>query len=246
MRKVYKKNEDKSALVDLRTHKKIFHSVVIVHIVIISIIIVWGFLIEFFKPERPKSITVSLSSLPTPPGVSPAYTPPIKKTKPKAVAKKVKKKVKNKAKKKPRKKWKAAKKIKVSRQLVYVKPTRTRSQIKPMNKKKLLVFLSQNRVKIRSNTQSANIAQSYENNVGAYLYQLWDTPDKNLLNGQGPEVKIQLNIAANGKLLSAKILKLSGITAMDNSVQKLLRKVKYLPSPSNGGRKITLILEVIE
>jgi TonB family protein len=237
--KFYKQDEAKTALVNLRTRKKIFHVVLITHIVIISMILVWGLAVEFFKPKRPKSITVSLYTPPVNPG-PPAYTPPKTKTKPKAATKKTPKK---KVIKKPKKKWKAAKKIKVSRDLVYVKPVKTRPRIKPMDKQKLLNYLKQNRVKIRSNT---SIAQSYENSVGAYLYQLWDTPDKSLLNGKHPEVKIQLNIAANGKLLNARILKPSGITAMDKSVQKLLQKVKYLPAPSNGAKKITLILEVIE
>jgi hypothetical protein len=33
---------------------------------------------------------------------------------------------------------------------------------------------------------------------------------------------------------------------MDKSVQELLKKVKYLPIPKGGAKKITLILEVIE
>lgn len=240
--------KDKTALVDSRTRKKIFHSVVIVHIVIISTILVWGFLVEFFKTKQPKSITVSLYTPPTNPG-PPAYTPPKKKSKStakKTPKKKIIKKPKKKNKKRPRKKWKAAKKIKVSKDLVYVKAVKTRPQIKPMSKQKLLNYLKQKNVKIRSNTKNTGIAQSYENSVGAYLYQLWDTPDKSLLNGKRPEVKIQLNIAANGKLLNARILKPSGITAMDKSIQKLLQKIKYLPIPSKGAQKITLILEVIE
>ena len=238
--KFHKQDEAKAALVDLRTRKKIFHAVLITHVVIISIILVWGFAVEFFKPKRPKSITVSLYTPPTNSG-SPAYTPP--KTKTKTAAKKTPKK---KVIKKPKKKWKPAKKIKVSKDLVYVKPVKTRPRIKPMDKQKLLNYLKQNRVKIRSNTKNTGIAQSYENSVGAYLYQLWDTPDKSILGNKRPEVKIQLNIAANGQLLNARILKPSGVAAMDKSVQKLLQKLKYLPVPSNGAQKITLILEVIE
>jgi TonB family protein len=259
-----KQNDDKAALVDPRTRKKIFHSVVIAHVVIISTILIWGFAAEFFKPKRPKSITVSLYTPPTNPG-PPAYTPP--KAKPKAAAKKKpkkkvtkrpkknpKKKVikrpkkipKKKTSKKPKKKWKPAKKIKVSRDLVYVKPVKTRPQIKPMDKQKLLNYLKQNRVKIRSHAQTTGLAQSYENSVGAYLYQLWETPDKSILGNKRPEVKVLLNIAANGQLLDAKILKPSGLAAMDKSIQKLLQKVKYLPVPSGGARKITLILEVVE
>jgi len=237
--KVYKQDEDKTVLVDEHTHKKIFHSVVIAHVVIISTILVWGFLVEFFRPKQPKSITVSLYTPPETSGTPPAYTPPKAKTAPKKTPKK-------KLVKKPKKKWKAKKIIKVSKDLVYIKPLKTRPQIKPMDKQKLLNYLKQKNVKIRSNTKSTGVSQNYENSVGAYLYQLWDTPDKSLLANKRPEVKIQINIAANGQLLDAKILKPSGVAAMDKSVQELLQKIKYLPIPSNGAQKITLILEVIE
>lgn len=232
-KEIYKQDEAEIALVDLRTRKKIFHVVLITHIVIISIILVWGLAIEFFKPERPKTLTVSLYTPPKTSAAPPAYTPPkAKSTKKKATKKKSKK-----------KKWKAAKKIKISRQLVYVKAKKTKVQRKPMNKQKLLTSLKQKQAKTGSNTV---VSKNYENNVGAYLYQLWDTPDKSILGAKRPEVKIQLTIAANGQLLSSKILKPSGITAMDKSIQELLKKVKYLPAPSGGARKITLILEVIE
>ena len=238
--KIHNQSDGKAALVDLRTHKKIFHVVLITHIVIISTILIWGFVVEFFRPKRPKSITVSLYTPPTN-TEPPAYIP--SKTKPKAAAKKTPEK---KISKKPRKKWKPAKKIKVSKDLVYVKPAKTPPRIKPMNKQKLLNYLKQNRVKIRSNVKSTGVVQSYENNVGAYLYQLWDTPDKSILGSKRPEVTILLDIAANGALLNAEILKSSGVAAMDKSVKKLLQKIKYLPAPSGGARKITLILEVIE
>jgi TonB family protein len=115
-----------------------------------------------------------------------------------------------------------------------------------MSKQELVSFLNQNRVKIRSNNSNSGMNQSYENNVGAYLYQLWDTPDKSVLGGRRPEVKIFLNIASNGKLLNARILSTSGISAMDSSVRELLGKLAYLPAPPNGAKKITLILEVTE
>jgi TonB family protein len=169
-------------------------------------------------------------------------TPAPKKT----VTKKPVKKAPKKTPKKTVKKWKPAKKIKVSKEIVYVKPEKPARKFTPMSKQDLVKYLNQNRVKIRSHTQSSGAAQSYENSVGAYLYQLWDTPDKSVLQGKRPEVKIQLSIAANGKLLSARILSNSGVSAMDKSVSELLRKVQYLPEPPNGAANVTLILEVIE
>lgn len=240
--KLYKTSRDKKVLVDPRTRKKIFHSVVIVHVLIISTILLWYLVVDLFRPKRPQIITVSLYTPPANPG-PPAYTPPAAKKKTKTTVKKPKKKI------KPKKKWKAAKKIKISKNIVYVKPkvrAKPRPRVKPMSKQKLLDFLNQKQVKIRSNTSSTGPVQSYENSVGAYLYQLWDTPDKSALGKRRPEVKIMLNIAADGRLLGAEILKPSGVGAMDESVKKLLRKIKYLPAPGNGSKKIILILEVIE
>jgi len=235
-KEIYKGKETETTLVDSRTHKKIFHTVLITHIVIIAIILVWGLAVEFFKPVKPKSLTVSLYTPPKAASTAPVYTPPKKKTIPK-------KKVINPPKKK-KKKWKAAKKIKVSKKLVYVKPKTKRPQPKAIDKQKLLNSLKY--TKRSSNIKNKSISQSYENNVGAYLYQLWDTPDKSLLGNKRPEVKLELSIAANGRLVYAKILKPSGIAAMDESILKLLKKIKYLPAPNGGAKKITLILEVTE
>lgn len=244
-KKNYNQNDSKKALVDSRTRKRIFHVVLITHIIVISVILLWGLAVEFFKPKRPKILTVSLYTPPKNPG-PPAYTPPkAVKTVKTPKKKSTKKKPRKKPKKKPKKKWKPAKKIKVSKKMVYVRPKKTKPRIKAIDKQKLINSLKQKNVKIRSN-QNTGITQSYESNVGAYLYQLWNTPDKSVLGNKHPEVKIQLNIAANGQLVYAKILKPSGVTAMDKSVQELLKKVKYLPKPSGGAKKITLILEVID
>jgi TonB family protein len=254
---IYNKN-DKLSLVSNQTRKKIFRNVLIVHVSLIFLILVWGFMVELFKPRRPKVITVSLYNPPSNPG-PPAYTPPPvtppkktvkqrptprKKTVNKQTKRTVKKRIVKKS--KPRKKWKPAKKIEVSREVVYVKPETPVKQPQTISKQKLLKYLNQNRVKIRSSVRSSGMTQSYENSVGAYLYQHWKTPDKSILGGKRPEVKISLYIAASGRLLNAQILSASGIAAMDSSVKKLLNSLKYLPAPNNGSRRITLILEVIE
>jgi len=235
MFKKFHRKDVENALVDSRTRKRIFRGVLITHVVIISLIVLWGVLVEFFRPRPPSVLTVSLYTPPKASGSPPAYTPP----KPETPKKKV---TKPKPKPKPKKKWKPVKKIKVSRKLVYVKPKKTAPRVKPIDKRKLLTALKQKYTKIRSDVQSVGAAQNYENSVGAYLYQLWDTPDKSVLGNKRPEVKIKLDIAANGKLVYAKILKPSGVTAMDKSVQELLRKVKYLPVPKNGPKEVVLIL----
>ena len=259
--KIHKQDEGKTNLVSPLTRKRIFHSVVIAHVVVISTILLWGIIAEFFKPEPPKVITVSLY---TPPGnpappSPPAYSPPAPKSAPKTRTKvkrpktipkkKVVPKPKKKVVPKPKKTWKPARTIKVSKDVVYIKPQKTwkpQPQVQKMDKQQLLASINQSRTNIRSNTTNAGAVQSYENSVGAYLYRLWDTPDKSLLGNKRPEVKIMLNIASNGQLLGAQILSPSGLPVMDESVAKLLRKIKYLPAPTGGARKVTLILEVIE
>ena len=237
VKKFYKKENAETALVDSRTRRKIFHSVLIAHIVIISMIVLWGLMVEFFRTKPPVTLTVSLYAPPQASGAPPVHIPPKAKTPEKKVTK---------SQPKPKKKWRPAKKIKKSRKLVYVKPKKTTPRVKPIDKQKLLTALKQKHTQIRSNIKNTGAAQSYENSIGAYLYQLWDTPDKSILGNKRPEVKIQLNIAANGQLVYAKILTPSGVTAMDKSVQELLKKVKYLPVPSGGARKVILILELIE
>lgn len=234
---VHKQEEAEVVLVDLRTRRRIFHIVLIVHIVIIIIILVWGFATDFFKPKKqPKALTVSLYTPPKSSSTPKAYTRPKAKRTKKTVAKKAKKK----------KKWKVAKKITISKKVFYIKPKKTPPRVKPIDKQKLVTTIKQKNTKIISKIDIPQLTQSYENSVGAYLYQLWDTPDKSVLGATRPELKIQLNIAANGQLLYAKILKPSGVPAMDKSVQELFKKVKYLPVPKGGAKKITLILEVIE
>ena len=71
---IYKK-DDKSDLVSSQTRKKIFRTVLIVHVSLITLILIWGFAVDLFKSKRPKVITVSLYNPPSNPG-PPAYTPP--------------------------------------------------------------------------------------------------------------------------------------------------------------------------
>ncbi|MDD5697449.1 MAG: TonB family protein [Victivallaceae bacterium] len=247
--RTYKADEAQNALVDARTRKKIFRSVVIAHLAIIGAILIWSCLAELLRSRQPKVITVSLYTPAAAPGsprpTAPAPPVPVPRPRPAAAPPAQPK---PKIAKTAKKKWQPAKTIKVSRELVYIRPRRTAPKPaapEPMDKRQLLAFLNQDRVKIHSGA-GTGVTASYENQLGAYLYRLWDTPDKSVLGGKRPEVKIRLDIAADGRLRNSTVLKPSGIAAMDESVKQLLGKIKLLPAPENGPREVTLILEVTE
>ena len=244
-------NNKTQDLVAPKTRKRIFKTVLITHIVLIGSLLLWGVIAEFFKPKREKVITVSLASLPAESAApSPvAYSPPKpeKKATPKTkkTIKKRPKKTRKKVKKKP--KWKPAKKIKISKEVVYVKPKKTWKPVskpKTFDRNKLINKLNQSKQFTRVGNNVG--VQSYENSVGAYLHRYWETPAKSVLGNRRPEVTIKLKIASNGKLMNYSIVKASGITAVDNSVKNLLKKVKYLPAPRGGARTIVLIMEVVK
>lgn len=64
-----------------------------------------------------------------------------------------------------------------------------------------------------------------------YLKTKWDEPPDSLLGGRRPEVLIELTIEGNGRVSAAKITKKSGIKAMDESVEILLKKLDSVPAP---------------
>jgi TonB family protein len=87
----------------------------------------------------------------------------------------------------------------------------------------------------------------YEQALGFYLKQYWDTPEKRLLGSKMPEVTVQINISADGRLISYRILKLSGNQLMDDSVERLFMSVRQVPPPPDHvPREVTLIMAIGE
>ena len=75
-------------------------------------------------------------------------------------------------------------------------------------------------------------ANDYYSNVGAYLRMKWvDQPDVSALGGRRPVVEVQFHISPDGRILSTKILKPSGVAVMDASVQRFLRSLTRIPAP---------------
>lgn len=76
--------------------------------------------------------------------------------------------------------------------------------------------------------------------VGNYLKYRWTQPPRSLLGDRLPEVLIQLSIAADGRVTDARVLKPSGVKAMDESIKRMLANLDRVPTPPNG--KVTFQL----
>lgn len=84
--------------------------------------------------------------------------------------------------------------------------------------------------------------QRYWDRLGDYIKTRWIEPPGSLLGDARPQVTIQLAIAADGRVTSARIIGRSGNSPMDESVQRMLANLDRVPAPSNGGTSIQMIL----
>ena len=80
--------------------------------------------------------------------------------------------------------------------------------------------------------------ERYGKNLVRYLKSRWTYPPKSLLGGKMPSVHIELDIAPNGRVLGKRIIKRSGVNAMDQSIERMLDQLEQVPSPPD--KKITL------
>ena len=78
--------------------------------------------------------------------------------------------------------------------------------------------------------------------VGNYLKYRWTQPPRSLLGDRLPEVLIQLSIAADGRVTDARVLKPSGVKAMDESIKRLLANLDRVPTPPNGKVTFQLVM----
>ena len=80
--------------------------------------------------------------------------------------------------------------------------------------------------------------EKYGKNLVRYLKSRWTYPPKSLLGGKMPSVLIELDIAPGGRVLGKRIIKRSGVNAMDQSIERMLDQLEQVPSPPD--KKITL------
>lgn len=78
--------------------------------------------------------------------------------------------------------------------------------------------------------------------VGDYLKYRWTQPPRSLLGDRLPEVLIQLSIAADGRVTDARVLKPSGVKAMDESIERMLAQLDRVPTPPNGKVTFQLVM----
>jgi TonB family protein len=77
--------------------------------------------------------------------------------------------------------------------------------------------------------------KKYDKNLVSYLKSRWSYhPPKSLLYGKTPVVLIELDIAADGRVVGKKIVKRSGINAMDKSIEIMLDQLDRIPAPPDG------------
>ena len=74
----------------------------------------------------------------------------------------------------------------------------------------------------------------YDALVGRMIKQMWVTPDIDRLGGRQPRVIIDLEIAADGRIISKRIRVKSNVLAMDESVAALLNSLRYVRAPFDG------------
>ena len=93
---------------------------------------------------------------------------------------------------------------------------------------------------------SGQQAASYFAEVTAFLHRLWQQPDRGAIGRADPTVTVSLTVASDGRLARRRVVRPSGIGAMDRSVASVLRQLARLPAPSSHGiRRKSLTIEVV-
>jgi outer membrane biosynthesis protein TonB len=73
--------------------------------------------------------------------------------------------------------------------------------------------------------------EKYGKNLTRFLKTKWSAPPDSLLASKRPKVLIELDIAADGRVLSKKIVTKSGIKSMDDSIDRMLQGLDRVPKP---------------
>lgn len=83
----------------------------------------------------------------------------------------------------------------------------------------------------------------YGRRIGEYLKVRWTQPPRSLLGNRLPEVLIEIAIAADGRVTSARIVRRSGVKAMDDSVESMLAGLERVPRPKHGAVSLQVLLK---
>ncbi|MFZ2654055.1 MAG: TonB family protein [Victivallales bacterium] len=91
---------------------------------------------------------------------------------------------------------------------------------------------------------AGTVSASYYDQVTVFLYDMWQQPSKADVKNQKPTVTIHIAIDSAGNVKSARIVRKSGIPAMDASVEELLSRLKTLPKPPQGADEFDALLGI--
>jgi len=86
--------------------------------------------------------------------------------------------------------------------------------------------------------------EAYYNNLKRFLDFRWVEPPRSLLGGQRPTAVLELTIAADGRVLGAKLSESSGNAMMEASIRRLIKVLDRVPAPPNGQLTILVDMEI--
>ena len=86
--------------------------------------------------------------------------------------------------------------------------------------------------------------EAYYASLKKFLDFRWVEPSRTVLGDQRPTAVLELTIAADGRVLGARIVESSGNASMDASVKRLIKVLDRVPVPPNGQLTILVDMEV--
>ena len=108
-----------------------------------------------------------------------------------------------------------------------------RSKYKIEKKRRLTKFREKIRSEISSYHEtdfpSDRVEDDYFQLIVSHIYQLWDQPSKTEVGEVNPIVEIKVEVQKSGQITVKQIVSRSKIPAMDNSVSRLLKELRYFP-----------------
>ncbi len=76
--------------------------------------------------------------------------------------------------------------------------------------------------------------ERYLAGAGRYIKSRWNQPPKSLLGGELPETLIEIDVEADGRVSGSRIVRPSGVAAMDESIRRLFAVLDRVPAPPSG------------
>ena len=86
--------------------------------------------------------------------------------------------------------------------------------------------------------------EAYYASLKKFLDIKWVEPSRTHLGDLRPKATLELNIAADGRVLDARIIEASGNGSMDESIRRLIRVLDRVPTPPDGALRIYVQMEV--